>query len=152
MAVDVAIVGGGIAGLAAAYELSRRGRTFVVLERASRAGGLIFSEQIDGFTIDGGPDALLIQKREGIALCEELGLGGRLVSTRQPRIAYIQRGGRLYPLPAASVLGIPTRIGPFVRTRLFTWPGKLRMGAELFVPRRRDDGDESIGSFMTRRF
>src|SRR5258706_784449 len=150
--IDVAIVGAGIAGLAAAYELSRRGLSFVVLERAPRAGGVIFSEEIDGFTIDGGPDALLIQKPAGIALCEELGLGGRLVSTKPPRIAYIQRGGRLYPLPAASVLGIPTRLGPFARTRLFTWPGKIRMGAELFIPARRTDEDESIGAFMTRRF
>src|SRR5437660_1043365 len=89
-AVDVAIVGGGIAGLAAAYELSRRGVSFVVLERAARAGGVIFSEQVDGFTIDGGPDALLIQKPEAIALCREIGLGDRLVSTKVPRIAYIQ--------------------------------------------------------------
>ena len=151
-AVDVAIVGGGIAGLATAYELSRRGVRFVVLERASRAGGVILSEAVDGFTIDGGPDALLIQKPEAIALCREIGLGDRLVSTKRPRIAYIQRGGRLHALPAASVLGIPTRIGPFATTTLFSWAGKLRMGAELFVPARRDDADESIGAFMTRRF
>ena len=152
MSVDVAIVGGGIAGLTAAWELSRRHASFVVLERAPRAGGVIVSEELDGFTIDGGPDSLLIQKHAGIVLCEELGLGGRLVATKQPRIAYIQRGGRLHALPAASVLGIPTRVGPFVRTRLFTWPGKVRMGAELFVARRRTDDDESIGAFMTRRF
>jgi len=102
--------------------------------------------------IDGGPDALLIQKPEGIALCEELGLGGRLVATKPPRVAYIQRSGRLHPLPAASVLGIPTRFGPFLRTQLFSWPGKIRMGAELFVPPSKQDADESIGSFMTRRF
>jgi len=152
MPVDVAIVGAGIAGLATAYELSRRGVSFAVFERAPRAGGVILSEEVDGFTIDGGPDSLLIQKPEGIALCEELGLGGRLVATKLPRLAYIQRGGVLHPLPAASVMGIPTRVGPFVRTRLFTWPGKIRMGAELFVPRRESDDDESIGSFMTRRF
>ena len=151
-AVDVAIVGGGIAGLATAYELSQRGISFVVLERASRAGGVIFSEEIDGFTIDGGPDSLLIQKPEAIALCREIGLGDRLVSTKPPRIAYIQRDGRLHPLPAASVLGIPTRIGPLVRTTLFSWAGKLRMVGELFVPPRRDEADESIGAFMTRRF
>ena len=148
----MAIVGGGIAGLATAYELSRRGVSFVVLERAARAGGVIFSEQIDGFTIDGGPDSLLIQKPEAIALCREIGLGDRLVSTTPPRIAYIQRAGRLHALPAASVLGIPTRLGPFLRTTLFSWAGKLRMGAELFVPPRRDEADESIGAFMTRRF
>jgi oxygen-dependent protoporphyrinogen oxidase len=152
LSVDVAIVGGGIAGLAAAYELSRRQVSFVVLERAPRAGGVIFSESVDGFTIDGGPDSLLIQKPEAIALCQELGLGDQLVSTQPPRIAYIQRGGRLHALPAASVLGIPTRIGPFVGTTLFSWPGKLRMGAELFIPRKRDESDESIGAFITRRF
>src|SRR5262245_11376815 len=152
MTIDVAVVGGGIAGLAAAYELSRRRLSFVVLEEAPRAGGVILSEEIGGFTIDGGPDSLLIQKPHAIALCEELGLGGRLVSTRPPRIAYIQRAGRLHPLPAASVLGIPTRLRPFIETGLFTWRGKARMGGELFVARRTDDGDESIGSFMTRRF
>src|SRR3954469_20112761 len=151
-AVDVVIVGGGIAGLAAAYELSKQGTSFVVLERAPRAGGVIFSEQVDGFVVDGGPDALLIQKPEAIALCREIGLGDRLVSTKMPRIAYIQRGGRLHALPAASVLGIPTRVGPFISTSLFSWPGKLRMGAELFVPPKRDDADESIGAFMRRRF
>jgi oxygen-dependent protoporphyrinogen oxidase len=150
--VDALIVGGGIAGLAAAYELSRRGVSFLVLEAADRPGGVILSEEVDGFTIDAGPDALLIQKPEAIRLCEELGLGARLISTKLPRLAYIQRGGRLHALPAASVLGIPTRVGPFLRTRLFSWPGKLRMGMELFVPARRDDADESIGAFMRRRF
>jgi oxygen-dependent protoporphyrinogen oxidase len=149
---DVAIVGGGIAGLATAYELRQRNRSFVVLEGAARAGGVIVSEEIDGFTVDGGPDALLVQKPEGIALCEELGLGDRLVPTKPPRLAYIQRNKRLYALPAASVLGIPTQVGPFARSRLFSWAGKLRMGAELFVPPRQDDTDESIGDFMRRRF
>jgi len=152
MVVDVAVVGGGIAGLATAYELSRRSVSFVVLERADRAGGVILSEEIDGYVVDGGPDSLLVQKPEGIRLCEEIGLGDRLVATREPRIAYIQRGGRLHALPAASVLGIPTRIGPFVRTPLFSWTGKLRMACELVVPPRRDEGDESIGDFMRRRF
>src|SRR5471032_1518186 len=115
---DVIIVGGGIAGLATAYELHSRGLSFLVLERAPRLGGVILSEEVDGFTIDAGPDALLIQKPDGIRLCEELGLGPRLVATTPPRLAYIQRDGRLYPLPAASVLGIPTRLGPFVRTPL----------------------------------
>ncbi len=149
---QVAIVGGGIAGLATAYELKKRNVPFVVLEGAPRAGGVILSEAVDGFTVDGGPDALLVQKPEGIALCEELGLGDRLVPTKPPRLAYIQRNQRLYPLPAASVLGIPTQIGPFARSRLFSWAGKLRMGAELFVPPRRDEADESIGDFMRRRF
>src|SRR6185295_19390580 len=149
---DAVIVGGGIAGLAAAYELSKGACSFAVLERTPRAGGVIISEAIDGFTIDGGPDALLIQKPAAIKLCEELGLGDRLVVTKPPRVAFIQRGGRLHALPAASVLGIPTRVAPFLRTHLFSWAGKVRMGAELFIPPRRTDEDESIGQFVARRF
>lgn len=150
--VPVVVVGGGIAGLAAAYELNRQRVPFVLLESGPRVGGVILSEQIDGYTVDGGPDALLIQKPEGIKLCEELGLGDLLVPTKLPRLAFIQRDGRLHALPAGSVLGIPTSWGPFIKTRLFSWAGKARMGAELFIPARRDGADESIGAFMTRRF
>jgi protoporphyrinogen/coproporphyrinogen III oxidase len=149
---DVAIVGGGIAGLAAAYELAQHGVPFALFEAGDRAGGVIVSEQIEGYTVDGGPDALLVQKPDAIRLCRELGLGDRLLPTKLPRLAYIQRGGRLHPLPAGSVLGIPTRIAPFLRTALFSWAGKLRMAAEIFVPPKRDGADESIAAFITRRF
>jgi oxygen-dependent protoporphyrinogen oxidase len=149
---EVVIVGGGIAGLATAYELARRQVPFLLLESGPRAGGVILSEEVDGFTIDAGPDSLLVQKPEGIRLCEDLGLADRLVPTMPPRLAYILRQGTLHPLPAASVLGIPTRVGPFAKTRLFSLAGKARMGAEIFVPRRTGLEDESIGSFITRRF
>ena len=150
--VEVIIVGGGIAGLSTAFELHRRGVSCAVLERAPRAGGVILNEEVDGYTIDAGPDSLLTQKPAGLELCEQLGLRDRLVQTRPPRLAFIQRNGRLYALPAHSVLGIPTRVGPFLTTGLFTWAGKLRMGAELVVPPRRDASDESIGAFIRRRF
>ncbi len=152
-AVDVAIVGGGIAGLAAAYELSRRGVSFVVLERAPRAGGVILSEEVDGFTIDGGPDALLIQKPEAIALCREIGLGDRLVSTKPPRIAYIQRGGRA----ARAAGGVGAR-HPDAHRPVRPHDAVLVAAASCGWARscssraRRDDADESIGAFMTRRF
>jgi oxygen-dependent protoporphyrinogen oxidase len=150
--VDVLIAGGGIAGLSTSFELHRRGVSCLVVEQAPRAGGVILSEEIDGYTIDAGPDSLLVQKPQGIQLCEQLGLGDRLVPTKPPRLAFIQRNGRLHALPANSVFGIPTRLGPFVKTGLFTWAGKLRMGAEWLVPPRRDTSDESIGAFMRRRF
>lgn len=148
----VVVIGGGIAGLATAYELHVRRVPFTLLEASERMGGVVFSEDVDGFIVDGGPDALLIQKPHGITLCEELGLGARLVATKPPRLAYIQRGGQLHALPAGSVLGIPTEWAPFIKTSLFSWRGKLRMGAEMFVPRRTDTADESIGAFMRRRF
>jgi oxygen-dependent protoporphyrinogen oxidase len=149
---DVVIVGGGIAGLAAAYELTRRAVPFVLLEAGPRLGGVVLSEQVDDYVVDAGPDSLLTLKPDGIRLCLELGLGERLVPTRPPRIAFVQRGGKLHPLPAFSVFGIPTRVWPLARTRLFSWPGKVRMAAEPFVAPRREDGDESVGDFMTRRF
>ena len=77
----------------------------------------------------------------------------RLVSTLPPRLAFIQRGGKLYPLPAASVLGIPTRIAPFVGTRLFSWRGKTPHGRRAVrAACGATAADESIGAFMTRRF
>ena len=149
---DVLIVGGGIAGLSAAWELARRGHTPMVLERAGRPGGVIRTEHVDGFVIDAGPDSLLVQKPAALDLCRELGLGDRLFPTLTPRTAFILRGGRLVPLPEGSVLGIPTRFSPFITTRLFSWRGKARMALELAVRPRRDQEDESIGHFMRRRF
>ncbi|MFN7982966.1 MAG: hypothetical protein U0Q11_13990 [Vicinamibacterales bacterium] len=69
-----------------------------------------------------------------------------------PRIAYVQRGGRLHALPQASVLGIPTEWVRSSRVASFSWPGKIRMGTEMFRPWRTSTGDESIGDFMRRRF
>ncbi len=149
---DVIIVGGGIAGLAAAYELQQRGIRFLVLERGARAGGVIFTEKIDGFTFDAGPDALLIQKPAAITLCKELGLGDRLFPTSLPRAAYILKKGTLHPLPESSMLGIPRNVSALAATRLFSLAGKARMAAELFVPRKTDGADESIASFIGRRF
>ncbi len=152
--VDVAVAGGGISGLAAAYELQARRVSYVLLERSSRLGGVIRTEQVDGFTIDGGPDALLVQKPAALELCNELGLGGRLVPTLPPRTAFVLRGGRLHALPDASVLGVPTRLLPLVTTGLLSARGRVRMALERFVPRRPagDAEDESIASFFGRRF
>ncbi len=149
---DVVVIGAGIAGLAAAWELTCRSRAPLVLEQSPRPGGVILTERLDGFVIDAGPDALLVQKPAALALCRELGLGGRLLPTLAPRTAFIVRRGQLVPLPEASVLGIPTSLGPFVTTRLFSWPAKARMALEVMRPPRPHDEDESIGSFMRRRF
>jgi oxygen-dependent protoporphyrinogen oxidase len=149
--VDAAIVGGGIAGLAAAYELHQRGLSVRVLEAAERPGGVIRTERFDGWVIDGGPDALLIQKPAAVALCRELGLGDRLVSTLLPRTAYVLRDGRLRPLVEGSFLGFPVGITALARSSLFSWGGKLRIAGEILIPRG-DVDDESIAAFVRRRF
>lgn len=149
--MDVAVVGAGIAGLSAAYELWLRGLDVRVLEATDRPGGVIHTERFDGWVIDTGPDSLLVQKPAGVALCRELGLGDRLVSTTPPRTAFILRSGTLRPLSEGSFLGFPVGLGPLARSRLFTWPGKLRMACEIAVPRSVSD-DESIASFVRRRF
>ena len=81
--------------LATAFELTLKNVPYVLLEASGRPGGVVLSEEIDGYTIDGGPDALLAQKHAGIALCEEVGLRDRLINTKPPRFAFIQRGGQL---------------------------------------------------------
>jgi protoporphyrinogen/coproporphyrinogen III oxidase len=149
--VDVAVVGGGIAGLSAAYELERRGLTVRLFEASDRLGGVIRTERRDGWVIDAGPDALLVQKPAAVQLCRELGLADRLVSTRLPRTAYVLRDGRLCPLVEGSFLGFPVSIAALARSSLFSWRAKLRMAYEVAVPPTLG-GDESIASFIRRRF
>jgi protoporphyrinogen/coproporphyrinogen III oxidase len=149
---DAAIVGAGIAGLTAAYELTRRGRTVVVLEASARPGGLILTDRTDGFVIDAGPDALLVQKPAGVTLCRELGLETRLMPASAPRTAFVLWGGRLHPLPDGAPLGIPTEAGMLLRSRLFSPAGKLRIALERVLPGRTAAEDESLASLMRRRF
>ena len=149
MGVDCVIVGGGISGLAAAYELHRRGMSFVLLERAPRFGGVIHTEHVDGFVVDAGADALLTQKPAGMALCQELGV--ELSPARSTR-AFVAHHGRLRALPDAGVFGIPTNWRSFALSRAFSFAGKLRMAGEYFIPPALTNADESIASFMTRRF
>jgi len=151
MRVECAIVGGGISGLAAAYELHSRGIPFVLIEGAARYGGLIRTERVDGFVVDAGPDALLTYKPAGVALCRELGI--TLSPARSTR-AFVAHRGRLRALPEAGVFGIPTDWKAFARSRAFSAVGKLRMAGEYVLPPvpALADGDESIASFIERRF
>ena len=149
---DVVVVGGGIAGLAAAFELQKRGLSVQVLESGSRPGGVIVTERFDGWVVDGGPDSLLVQKPAGVSLCRELGIADQLVSTLTPRTAYILRDGTLHPLTEGSFLGFPLSFSALARSTLFTAAGKLRMACEMVVPRHEGSEDESIAAFVRRRF
>ena len=149
---DVVIIGAGITGLAAAYDVVRRGLRPVVLEASSRPGGLIFTEQIDGFTIDAGPDAMLAAKPAALELARALGLDAELQAVRPPGGAFVLRGHTLHPLPRPSVLGIPKTWRALAGYSLLSPAARARLALEPLVPARRDEGDESIGSFFRRRF
>ena len=154
----VLIVGGGIAGLSAAYGLAESAASHdsppscTLVEAAPRLGGKILTERVGSFVIEGGPDSFLSQKPWAIELCRRLGLADRVIGTNQDRRkTYVYVKGRLEELPEGLALGVPTRLGPFLRSGLLSWKGKLRLGAELLIPRRRGRGDESLGTFFRRR-
>ncbi len=147
----IVIVGAGITGLSAAFELSTRGIPFQVLEASPRAGGLIRTDHIDGFVVEAGPESVLAQKPAALELCEALGLTSRLMATTPPRTAFVLKRGRLHPLPSPSVLGVPMTLGGIAKYGLLSPAGRARLALERAVPRRRDD-DESVGSFFRRRF
>jgi oxygen-dependent protoporphyrinogen oxidase len=155
--VRLAIVGGGVTGLAAAHravELAReRGSPveIALFEAGDRVGGTIQTERHEGFLLEGGPDSFLSEKPWALALCRRLGIEDRLIRTDDhfPRTFVVFRG-RLHPLPEGFQLLAPTRLGPFVRSGLFSWPGKLRMAMDLVLPRG-GDPDESLGAFVSRR-
>jgi protoporphyrinogen/coproporphyrinogen III oxidase len=148
----IVVIGAGITGLAAAFELAERGVEFVVLEASDRSGGLIFTEHVDGFTIDAGPDSMLVMKPAAIQLCEELGLGPHLISTHPPRTAFVVRGHDLFPLPSPSILGIPTTWLGIARYDLLPPLARARLALEPFIPRAAARSDESVASFFRRRF
>jgi oxygen-dependent protoporphyrinogen oxidase len=150
--LDIVVVGGGIAGLSAAYELQRRGVRVRLLEAGPRLGGVILTERFDGWVVDAGPDSLLVQKPAAVSLCRELGIADRLVSTLEPRAAYVLRDGRLHQIPEGSFLGFPISATALATSSLFTWAGKLRMACEVVIPRGPGDTDESIAAFVRRRF
>jgi protoporphyrinogen/coproporphyrinogen III oxidase len=165
--VSIIIIGGGIAGLAAGYELALRGVPFVLLEASDRAGGLVHTEKVAGFTIDAGADSMLIQKPAAVRLCEELGLGPRLIASNPPRTSFIYADDRLHPLPSPSVLGIPATPEAVASYDLLSEAARaelLRRGSD---PRSSDSRswprgtettpggtvtDESVGDFFRRQF
>jgi oxygen-dependent protoporphyrinogen oxidase len=151
----VAIIGGGIAGLATAYYLDERGRGvigYTLIESAPTFGGKIVSAREKGFVVEGGPDSFLTTKPAALELCRALGLGDQLIGTNDAgRKVFVWSRGKLRPMPDGVMLIIPTRWMPFVKSSLISWRGKIRMGMDAFIPPRREDGDESLAHFVRRR-
>jgi len=147
----VVVAGGGITGLAAAWELARAGITVELYEASDRLGGKIRTERLDGFLVEDGPDSFISYRPAAAALARELGLGDTIIGTTDPRIVHIRTGGRFVPLPDGIGLVLPTRLAPFVTTRLFSPLEKLAMARDLLLPRSPAGEDVSIGWFLRRR-
>ena len=152
------IIGGGLSGLSTAYYLqqevarSRLDLETILIEKENRFGGCIVTDEVDDFIIEGGPDCFLAEKPWAIQLCEELGLGDRLLCTNEEnRRVFILSSGKLHQLPEGFMLMVPTSITPFLKSSLISLPGKVRMAVDLFLPRKRTDEEESLAQFVKRR-
>jgi oxygen-dependent protoporphyrinogen oxidase len=150
--VKVAVVGAGITGLAAAYRLKEAGHEVTLLEGGPRVGGLLGSEQRDGYVIETGADSILTEKPWALALAERLGLRDRIIKTStEARGAYLVHRGRLVRVPEGFSLLAPTDFAAFAGSPLLTWAGKARAAIDLALPARRCSEDESLAHFATRR-
>jgi oxygen-dependent protoporphyrinogen oxidase len=154
----VVVIGGGLSGLAAAHRIYERSRSMrrpievTVLEAKDRLGGVLWTDRFDGFTLEGGPDSFITNKPWGIDLCHRLGLSGQLVETEaNHRRSFVVRSGRLVPVPEGFVLMAPHRLMPILTTPILSWQGKIRFLMDLVIPRRDDDGEESLAAFVRRR-
>lgn len=154
----VAIVGGGIAGLATAWALQERAAeaglplTCAVIEGSPRWGGKIATHWVGELLIEAGPDSFLSQKPWALELCDKLGLADRLINTNEAQSrTYVYSRGRLRELPQGFIAFVPTRVAPFLKSGLLSLPGLVRLALDLALPARRPSDDESIASFFRRR-
>jgi oxygen-dependent protoporphyrinogen oxidase len=155
------IIGGGIAGLAAAYYLQDRSQApaqITLLEQASYWGGKIITDRVDhlvpggSFVVEGGPDTFVVTKPWAVNLCKELGIADRLRGTNpRTKKTYILKKDHLHELPGGLTMMIPTEFSPMIRTGLLSWLAKARMGMDFFLPAAPENGDETLGEFVTRR-
>jgi protoporphyrinogen/coproporphyrinogen III oxidase len=151
----VAIVGGGIAGLAAAHRLTEiaPGKNITLFEAGSRVGGVLGTEHNGGWLIERAADMFITRQPWAVDLCRRIGIVDDLIPTdARFRGAFVVRRGRLVRVPAGFALMSPAKVWPIVTTPLLSPLGKARLAWERFVPARRGGADESLESFAVRRF
>ena len=154
----IAIIGGGISGLTAAYSSGERAGQgtpveYRLFESSARLGGACYSEIVDGCVIEAGPDSFVSEKPWAAALCRELGIGDQLIgSNDNDRKTWIVAKNRLIPLPDGLMFLVPTKILPTAFSPLFSWSTKFRMARELLHPPRPLHGDETVAAFVERHF
>lgn len=145
----VAVIGGGLTGLTAAYYLSQAKPDWQidVFEQEDRFGGKIKTKRVDGYVVEVGPDSYLARKQAMTDLITELGLGDTIVTNATGQ-AFIYDRGAMYPLPGGAIVGIPTEFVPFAKSTLLSWAGKIRAMQDYFKSPYPTDGDVSIGDFF----
>ncbi len=156
----IVIIGGGITGLAAAHRILEREQELreqvelTLLEARPQVGGIVQTEEREGFLLEGGPDSFLSEKPATLDLARRLGLKSHLIETNKSyRRSFIVRHGRLLPVPQGFHLIAPAQFWPFFASGIFSWPGKARMAMDLLLPRRNMNGkaEESLAEFVRRR-
>ncbi|MBU8787823.1 protoporphyrinogen oxidase [Bacillus glycinifermentans] len=153
---QIVIIGGGITGLAAAFYLEREIKKnglpaeVTLVEASPRLGGKIQTVHKDGYIVEKGPDSFLERKQSAPQLVKDLGLGHLLVNNAIGQ-SYVLVNETLYPIPEGAVMGVPTKVGPFLTTGLFSLQGKLRAGMDLVLPASKPQDDQSLGEFFRRR-
>lgn len=154
----IAIIGGGISGLSAAYylEKARAGGAeleYALFESGQRLGGCMMSDRIEGCLVEAGPDSFLTEKPWASALCQELGIGEQLIGSNDAqRKTYIVVHGRLVAMPDGLMFMVPTRLLPTALSPLFSWDTKVRMARELLHPPRPMREDETVAQLVERHF
>ncbi|MGE5335985.1 MAG: protoporphyrinogen oxidase [Nitrososphaerota archaeon] len=147
----IAVVGGGVTGLAAAHALIESGEARVtLLESGERLGGKVRSERLAGATIDVGAESLMTRDPAAVELCGELGIGGELVAPRATGTAVWARGA-LRELPGNVLSGLPGGVAPMLRAGILSPPGVARAALDLVLPATRLEGDGSVGELVRRR-
>jgi oxygen-dependent protoporphyrinogen oxidase len=153
----IAIIGGGISGLTAAFALEEHRRAgtaeYFLYESSPRLGGVLRTERIHGCIVEAGPDSFITEKPWAADLCRTLGLGDQLIGSNDvDRKTYILLRGQLIPMPDGLMFMVPTRILPTALSPLFSWTTKLRMARELLHPPRAAEADESVASLVERHY
>lgn len=151
----IAVIGGGISGLAAAQRLVSKSDSVRVtlFESSQRLGGIIRTEEAEGFLMELGPDSFITNKPAGLQLCRDIGFTEQLVSTdARYRRSLVLRNGKPMPVPDGFILMAPAKPWAIMTTPVLSLTGKLRMLAETLIGRRKTDVDESLASFVRRRF
>ncbi|HEY7097814.1 MAG TPA: protoporphyrinogen oxidase [Terriglobales bacterium] len=154
----IAIIGGGISGLSAAFSLEEKRSAgaaldYVLFEAADRFGGVLVTERVDGCLVEAGPDSFLTEKPWATELCRKVGLEDQLIGSNDvDRKTYILVNGKLVVMPDGLMFMVPTKIMPTILSPLFSVGSKLRMAKEWFHPPRKAEGDETVAALVGRHY